>query len=665
MSLRHLPFSVVLVVVFLNSAALGSAVPQARFDRERAYQEFLEEVLEDELLLCGAVPDDLPTSREVRAVPEGTPVFFRQDPPVFNYDYRGDVTLSDVTVVGNVPAITFDPSIADTNQDHPDEKWRRVGTDTIDGVKVSLFERTFTAEEMDLFFNSRRTGFDRPDLFIGALEPDIRERDGSRVITRFNIRLRVAPTSMKKVSVKKLSSQVSYSSDVVNIVLPGYGNDRVTDDGFSIQDRELAQVFYDNFKDTTQILAIVPRRPHLSSEFGAFHRATNQTVQGIGASQRDRNDQYGDPKALLAVEFFPNRALERNETWTHELAHQWGHFFDWETIAGLVRAGHQPAGHLPLATGGPTLVGAVLEADREVVGSARFGGRGAFSIGFPQPPYIFHPWVLYAMGLLPANKVPPLPVFTYQGQFDPDTSISPDVGTTVTGGTSTISIDDIIAVQGKRKGPKIPRKLKRTVIVVSREEQLTQAEFDYWTWIAQRHTYAKRDDGITSFDGYASFFQASGGKAKLVDVVDAKGGPKAKGKLKIAYSNFEPDDWRAVRFDKRLPTKIKPGKKINFSGQVVAADRDDFSRVLVRIRKHDPAGNARFGASVGNADGPAAQRRAEDIELRADLDANNRFGIEYTFSRAEAGRYSVEAFVFWPDSGSQFARDNRSPFHVE
>ncbi len=653
---RALVSAVVLGTLSLAATAASQSIDVGRLERELRL-----ELADDERLLCGTGLDELREGDSLRDEADGTPLFFFQDPPVINYDYRGEVTLRDVTVVGNVSKINFDPSISDANQSHPDETWIRTGTDTLDGVKVSLFARTFAAEEIDLFFAGKRTGFDQPDLFIGALEPDLRGRSGS-VVTRFNINLRVAPTSMKKVSVKRLDSQVSYSSDVINIVLPGFGNDRAQD-GFSIQDRELAQAFYDSFKDTAHVIAMIPRWTNLSSEFSAFHRRTKQTITGIGTTIRDRNDEYGNPKTLLGVEFFRGVRFGRASTWIHELTHQWGHHFDWDAIAGIDRAGHQPSAHLPLATGGDTLIGSVLQADREVTGTARLPRSArAFTIGFTEPPFVYHPWVKYSMGLLSRSKVPTLTVFKEQGQFDPDSATSPDVSTAVEGGTVQVSIDDITEALGERTGPKAPKKLKRAVVVVSREEVMSQAEFDYWTWVAQRHTYAKKDNGTMTFRGFGSLFQTSERKIKLVNVVDPKGGPKAKGRLKVAYPDYQRDDWRAVEFAARVPTKIKAGKAINFSGRVIATDRSDFNRMLIRLRKHDPAGTDRLAA---RAEGPALLRKADDIEIRDDLGSDSTFSGSYTFSAAERGRYSLEFFVFWPDSGSQFDRETRTVFHVE
>jgi hypothetical protein len=254
-------------------------------------------------------------------------------------------------------------------------------------------------------------------------------------------------------------------------------------------------------------------------------------------------------------------------------------------------------------------------------------------------------------------------VFTAQGQFDPDTSVSPDVGTAVTGSTVDIDINDIIAVHGSRGGAKIPKKLKRTVVIVSRDAIMSQEEFNYWTWVVQRQNFKKRGNGVMTLQGYGSFNQSTGRKAKLESNIDPEAGGKLKGKLKVSYPQFGTTDWKAVRFDKKIPTKIKAGKSIDVSGRVIATDRSDFDQVLVLFAKHDPVADAgRLGVERTSG---ATRLEADEIFVYMDVDGTGNFNGKANFGKEQKGRWRMEVFLFWPDSGSQFSRASRTPFHIE
>ena len=653
-------FMLVALIGFLAADVVGpaSSSGQARVDLAQVNAEYRLYLEHEHSWLCGTGLDATARSAPLA---KGTPVYFQLDPPIVAVDYEGTVTLRDFTVVGDVSKLTFDPSIFDTNANHANETWKRKRTASIGGVKVSIFEPSWSAAEFRLFYQGKNTGFDRPDLFLGSIKSNVGNRGATQ---SFSVWARVAPTGLADVTVKTIGDDTAYSSDVINVVIPGYGTTQITGGNFDVDARTITKKIYENFKDTSHLIAIVPRNTHIDNVLFAFHRITRNTVTGVGLNKFDNDAEYGSGGTLLGVEYYPNVALARTETVVHEIAHGWGHYLDWAAIAGITGAGHEPAAHTPLITDGTTLVGAVLEGDREVSDTAR-AFRRAFAIGFPDPPFTYHPLTLYAMGVLPVNRVPAMEVFVAQGQFDPDTSISPDVGTPVTGSTVDIDINDITAVHGSRGGPKMPKKLKRTVVIVSGDEIMSQEEFNYWTWVVQRQNFKKKGNGVMTLRGYGSFNQSADRKAKLESNIDPKAGGKLKGKLKVSYPQFGTTDWKAVRFDKKIPTRIKTGKGIDLSGRVIATDRSDFDDVLVRFSKHDPVADAgRVGVGVDRASA-VTRLEADVIRVFMDVAGNGNFDGKIKFGKEQKGRWWMEVFLFWPDSGSQFSRVARTPFHVE
>ena len=80
-------------------------------------------------------------------------------------------------------------------------------------------------------------------------------------------------------------------------------------------------------------------------------------------------------------------------------------------------------------------------------------------------------------------------------------------------------------------------------------------------------------------------------------------------------------------------------------GVSTAADRDDFSAACVRW--------SRYGASADDR-----------IFECARISRNGRFSVAHTFTNGEAGRYALQLFLFYPDSGPQYARANVSTVTV-
>ena len=98
---------------------------------------------------------------------------------------------------------------------------------------------------------------------------------------------------------------------------------------------------------------------------------------------------------------------------------------------------------------------------------------------------------------------------------------------------------------------------------------------------------------------------------------------------------------------------------------MIATDRSDFDDVLVRFSKHDPVADAgRIGVGVDRASA-VTRLEADVIRVFMDVAGNGNFDGKIKFGKEQKGRWWMEVFLFWPDSGSQFSRVARTPFHVE
>jgi hypothetical protein len=174
----------------------------------------------------------------------------------------------------------------------------------------------------------------------------------------------------------------------------------------------------------------------------------------------------------------------------------------WDQL-GVTRYGNAPESHTPLLSPGAVVAGAVLE------GTSRVGETSAIERTLPT--VMFHPLTLYRMDLINLTELPQLLVFVDQGQFGPTDRAAPPVATPVEGGGMTVVGSDVVAVDGHRIGSPA-RRLRRALISVSRAGLSSQAEMDVVKFYTVR---LAATDGVSSWDGYPSFFEATGGRATL------------------------------------------------------------------------------------------------------------------------------------------------------
>ena len=361
-----------------------------------------------------------------------------------------------------------------------------------------------------------------------------------------------------------------------------------------------------------------------STEVLAFN---NFPIRGLGRDEFDYTDFFGSRGALRSVEFY--RDARFTATWisNHEIGHQWADYWDWTEITdGIERKGWEPGGHTPLLFPGEVLLGAVLRPIRRV---ARADGSddsegASYVIERTPAPSVFHPTVLYRMGLIGAEEVPEMVVFEDQGQFEEEFATAPAIGTAVEGGTTAVHISDILGQHGTRSGP-VDDSWRRVTIVVSRNELISAEEMDYWNFFAARH---EARSGATTFGGMPAFHEATGGRATLDTTVERFDGSRIVNDPPLQVSNvpIDPGEFRGVRLDAEIPGSMRVGQTLTFAGAITSSDAADVVEVCVR-QVH----------TGGPVDEEGNDTR---VVTTCDEPAGNRFSMSLTFDRAT--RYGLQ-----------------------
>ena len=546
-------------------------------------------------------------------------------------DYDGAVVLRDFMVLGDVPTARFVPWV-DPSVDEPEiETWTRTETRRIDGRTVSIFNPEWSGVRVAKFFWTNRWGWDDGGIYWGEFLPG-----DAAPGTGWGITLRIAPRTLPRVTVTRLGDDAQYSSHVVNLVMPSFGDGLVRDDhAFDLE--QVARRFYQDFEDTYDTLAVVPEAGYTLS-FGAFHQNVRNEVRGIGAQVFDNSASYGSARRLQSVELFIGTSFTNPRSTAHELAHQWGSYLDWARLASMRPSGWAGS-HDPLWTQGETLVGGVLYPSRRVEPAAV-----GWQIGLTPAPAKLHPYTLYAMGLLPRDAVPPVDVFQDQGQFSTTSLSTPEVGTPILGASRSVTVFNVVGMHGERSGP-VPSVWQRATIVVSRDRLLSQREMDYWTFYAAR-AEDPNGTGVVGYDGVGSFESATSGMVDVHADIRPLRAPQIVDSFAVDGRAFDRDDVRTIQFDHDLPSRYEAGRTFTFSGKVKAADRSDISDIIIRFWK--------YGGTTNDA-----------IRINGTVSGNSTFRMERRFDESQRGVYLMQIFLFWPGSGSQYSRASLSPIIIE
>lgn len=246
------------------------------------------------------------------------------------------------------------------------------------------------------------------------------------------------------------------------------------------------------------------------------------------------------------------------------------------------------------------------------------------------------------MGLVPASQVPDFAVFANQGQFDSSYSASPAPGAPVQGDAVPISINDVIKVHGPRQGP-APTVWRRATVIVSRDRLVSQAEMNYWNYFAQRLN-DRFQNSRPSIDNFVSFPRATQNAVQLFTGVQPIGLPALPQSLDTDNPVFGGSNIRGVAFDSPIPTRFAVGDTATFTGHVAADDRTDFNQLALSFWQIDSTAPIAFWSTVS---------RSGD------------FSVTVRFADSNRGRYMLSAYLFWPNSGSQYPRGTLSTISVE
>ena len=562
------------------------------------------------------------------------PLWYDQNPRLIRADHAGGLSLDDFLVAGDVPTLTFERlSLSAADSDFVvRETWRRTGTTAIAGHLISVFRPSWDDAALWDAIGWQRRGFDRPYVQLGVLlvADDADAADGDDGARRFPIRLRTAPLNVPAAEVTQIDAETQYASHVVNLVMPEFGDRRLSQGDYGHELEDAARRFYAHFSDEYASMAFIPRQQHVVP-YDAFHHNVRNPVAGLGALPVfDDTEAYGSAGVLRSVELYPNVAFTSNASSTRAISRQWVDYWDWSALAGGIdRAGRDPENHTPLLHPGEVYAGAVLDVTRRV---AAVGGGTSFAVERTPAPAMLHPTTLYRMGLIGPEAVPELLVFENQGQFDEAAAAAPPAGTAIEGSWRRVHVNDILAEQGPRRGP-VDDAWSRVSVVVSRDGLLSAEEISYWNFFAARHAATA---GTTTWEGVPSFFEATGGAVPLRTDVTPRNAAKIAATVETGDMAVAPGEFRGVQLDAPVPARIAVGESVTIAGTVTTMARGDFTHACTAWTL------------------PGTFPRAQRFEC--DSIAGNRFSIPHRFAAADAGRHQLQIFLYYPDPGSPSPR---------
>ena len=586
--------------------------------------------------------------RDVEPLGRGAAVRADQVPRFLSPTHKGEFGFDNFSVLGDHPSLTFerrDPWAGNGDR-ITTETWTRTGTSSVAGRLVSVFTPRWPVAVLHDTLRRSRWGVDRPYLFWGRVVVPLSRpetvfgqvaaaaEDDEKIAVVLNMR----PTGLPASPITRLTDAVQFSSHAVNLWIPGFGDSRVTGGDQDLDLDRVTSAFYQHFQDAYEIIAVVSQTNQLPG-YGGFHRLVRNDVSGIGLPLIDESARFGSAGVLEGVEFYPHNLWTTNAVMLHETGHQWGEYSSvWDPLGGvriqtpsraatLARRGHDPEVHTPLLSPGAVTYGAVLEAERRVGPS----GGSTFVIERTMPLITFNPLTFYRMGHLSPADLPTYRVFLDQGQFDVDTSVAPEVGTAVTGGHVEVTVAQMIAADGVRDGP-VTQEIRRAVVYVSRDGLASPAEMQAVNFFAARFSEA---DGVTSWDRYPGFFQATGGRATMSTAIHPRTVAPPRGPS-VAHTSVSHDVLVGVRLDRAIPGRVAVGETMTIDGRLTLVHSSDYEAVCFRFH--------RYGATEDDRD--------EVFECSPLGGA--RFSVSVTFGPSQRGTYTVEPFAFRPDETAEW-----------
>ncbi|MDJ0852191.1 MAG: CARDB domain-containing protein [Myxococcota bacterium] len=211
----------------------------------------------------------------------------------------------------------------------------------------------------------------------------------------------------------------------------------------------VAQEFFRTHPDEVDFLVTFTTFEFESGDAIAFHQGVRNEVEGLGIPIYDNSALYGSERLLGFIEMAATSRYELNPfapgyeqvltTLAHETLHQWGCFVRYRDANGDV------SGELL----GPDDAhwSFLLDTEASVEYGHRWRDNGDGSFTAVDARRFYSPLDLYLMGLLAPEEVPD---FFRIDSTDADRTELPLKGTVVSGAAETVSIDDIIDVEGPR-----------------------------------------------------------------------------------------------------------------------------------------------------------------------------------------------------------------------
>jgi hypothetical protein len=215
--------------------------------------------------------------------------------------------------------------------------------------------------------------------------------------------------------------------------------------------QEIAKRFLQLHDDSYDILVIFTTFPIVMPESGTngFYLGVKNDVQGIGKTVFDNSALFGSVKLQGTMDMGNIASLAGNPlnpqfdeslaTLAHQFMHRWGAYMryrkaDGTTSTALLGKDSSHWSYL-LDSGGSYIYG---NGWRQIGGGSftSTAGRSGYS-----------PLDLYLMGMIPKEEVPPMLLIDNP---EIDKTQLPNPGATITGTAQTVTIDDIIAIEGVR-----------------------------------------------------------------------------------------------------------------------------------------------------------------------------------------------------------------------
>lgn len=534
-----------------------------------------------------AIPRELGAPREASrlerdpGLQEGDWLYFDPDPVVLWPDYQGPVAFRNFAVLGDLAQVSLQ-----LGDDSPVRRFERRERRAIEGEYVSFFDVAFPPSDV------RALGvlpirFDCTDPICAADE----EWPGF---------FRVGTSTVPRTAITRINDRVQFSSHVVNMLWPYDGHSALR-----IPAGDIIGDFYRYFSDTYEEVAIAPARLYQSPMLGGWHTTVYSDVEGIGSGPVDYRNNV--TSTLLGYNVFPRGDAISNWGYHHETGHMWGFYFELFDTLGIDYGGPKtcyglsvaattddvPPIHAPLFADAPSYMSHCVYPPLRIENQARREAKERWVVAKAPQPIMIHPLMRYAMGILDRDDVPPL--FLRMKQDRPDLG----EGARVKGAFREVTIDDIVAVYGERRGSRAPAVWRRANIVVSHNRLLTKREMDWFNFFAKR-TSDPDVTGIESLSGTPSTEVATGGEIDVQTEIRPRAHPQIRGRFAVSYPNVGKKDFVGVRLSKKLGTRYEVGRRYVISGRIESPGKHATVRVVVGSREFDSAiaRNGRFAVDV-------------------------------------------------------------------